>query len=175
MPRNWTIKNICVVLNNGEDTMRKKAGRMAFLQQRRRKLPGLYLLLGLTTGNATGSSWNLQISWAQRGSDGNVLGQWKGYEGAWPSVSDQWPSCATLSQEKGQARPSSLILLRSFFQILGQKNTWASDKNIEITVLLLMKINDCNDRITNTLTIQVTSDSSFSRVERGLIELSVDH
>lgn len=41
-------------------------------------------------------------------------------------------------------------------------------------VLLLMKINDGHDSITNTFTIQVTSHPLFSKVERGLIELSVD-
>lgn len=54
--------------------MRGKAGGRAFLQAGRQKLPGLCLLQALTAGNITGSNWNLQISWTQRGSGGDVLG-----------------------------------------------------------------------------------------------------
>lgn len=45
-----------------------------------------------------------------------------------------------------------------------------------MVVLVLMKINDSNDRITNTLAIQVASNSLFStKLKEDLIELSVDH
>lgn len=79
--------------------------------------------------------------------------------------------------EKRKVRLSLISnLTKMLFRPSGWKTTWALNKRmIEILVLLLMKINDCNDRITNTFTIQVTSNSLFSRVERGLIELSVDH
>lgn len=147
---------------------------MAFLQERRQNLPGLYLHQSLTTGNMTGSSQNLWIFWTQTGSDGSVLGAV-----GRPSVSDQWLSFPRrpFLLHKRKARLWLISHLAEMcFRLWGWKNTWAPNRGkIEIMVLLLMKINDGHDSITNTFTIQVTSNPLFSKVERGLIELSVDH
>lgn len=62
-------------------------------------LPGLCLLEALTAGNITWSNWNLQISWTQRESGGDVLGAVGRAMSVFRApVSDRWPSSAILSQ-----------------------------------------------------------------------------
>lgn len=181
MPGNWTIKYVCIVFNNGEAVIREKVDRMAFLQDRRQKLAGLYLL-ALEFDHREHYRIKLKSSdflasdrvWRECAG-----GRGRPTSGFRPSVSDRWPSFPRrpFLLHKRKARLSlTSNLAEMLCRLWGLENTWAPNRRkIEIMVLLLMKINDCHDSITNTFTIQVTSNPLFSKVERGLIELSVDH
>lgn len=61
------------------------------------------------------------------------------------------------------SRPHISNPARVHFTPCGRKISWTPNKGmIEIVVLVLMKINDSNDRITNTFAVQVAPKSLFS-------------